>query len=141
MPINKTIIGRLEKVDLPELDLSDMDAKIDTGAYSSSIHCHDMFENVDDKTLIFKLLDPEHPDYNEREIRFKNYSKTIVKSSNGLIENRFKIKTELRIGNKIYLSHFTLTDRSDMKYPILLGREVLKKGFLVDVVKKYIIGN
>lgn len=134
----KPIIGRFERVNFSELDLLDIDAKIDTGAYSSAIHCHDIWEDEETKTLHFKLLDPSHTDYNEKDIQFKNYTKTVVKSSTGIKESRFKIKTYIQIGNKTYLTNFTLTDRSKMRFPVLLGRVILKK-FLVDASKKYFL--
>jgi len=134
----KPIIGRFERVNFSELDLFDIESKIDTGAYSSSIHCHDIWEDEETQTLHFKLLDPSHLDYNEKDIKFKNYSKTVVKSSTGTKESRFKIKTNIQIGNKTYLTNFTLTDRSSMRFPVLLGRVILKR-FLVDASKKYLL--
>jgi len=60
-----------------------------------------------------------------------------VKSSTGISECRYKIKTKIKLGDKIYKTDFTLSDRSEMKFPILLGRKVICKNFLVDVSKKY----
>lgn len=135
----KITIGRLEKVHFPDLDLFDIDAKIDSGAYSSAIHCHDIWENEDESLLFFKLLDPSHENYNEKELKFENYSKTVVKSSTGIRERRYKIKTKIQIGNKSYITKFTLTDRGKMRYPVLLGRVVLSKRFIIDVSKKYLL--
>jgi hypothetical protein len=133
----KITIGRTEKVHFPELDFFDIDAKVDTGAYTSSIHCHDIWENEDESALFFKLLDPSHDDYTKKVLKFENYSKTVVKSSTGVGESRYKIKTKIQIGKKIYITSFTLTDRGSMKYPVLLGRVVLSKRFIVDVSKSY----
>lgn len=139
MKQTKIIIGRTEKVNFPELELFDIEAKIDSGAYTSSIHCHDIRENSDEGILYFKLLDPSHKDYNEKELKFENYSKTVVKSSTGIAERRYKIKTKIQLGKKIYITNFTLTDRGKMKYPILLGRVVLKKRFMIDVAEEYLL--
>lgn len=136
---NKIIIGRIEKVNFPELELFEIEAKIDTGAYTSSIHCHDIHEDLNKKTILFKLLDPSHPDYNEKELEFVNYTKTIVKSSTGIPETRFKIKTDIQIGSETYITKFTLTDRESMKFPVLLGRVILSKKFVVDVNKQYVL--
>jgi hypothetical protein len=133
----KITIGRLEKIHLPGLELFDINAKIDTGAYTSAIHCHDIREDLDQKVIYFKLLDPSHPDYNEKEVVFDNYTKTVVKSSSGESECRYKIKTDVHIGEKKYKTSFTLTDRGNMKFPVLLGRVVLNKRFIVDVNKTY----
>lgn len=137
----KLVIGRTEKVNFPDFDMFDIDAKIDSGAYSSSIHCHDVREDIQQKALFFKLLDPSHEDYNEKEIKFTQYSKAIVKSSTGISELRFKIKTKIQLGKKTYIASFTLADRGKMKYPVLLGRVLLNKRFLIDVSKKYTLKN
>ena len=109
----KLTIGRLEKVSFPNLNLQDIDAKIDTGAYSSAIHCHDI-QVSDNDILTVRLLDPGH------------------------IQKRFKIKTTVVLGNKKVKTVFTLTDRSKMKYPVLLGRKFLRNRFIVDVASTYI---
>ena len=137
MKKEKTIIGRVEMVNLPDLELFDINAKIDSGAYTSSIHCHDIWEDLDKKILSFKLLDPTHEEYNKKILKYDNYSKTVVKSSTGIKECRYKIKTRIQIGKNTYTTSFTLTDRSSMKYPVLLGRIVLNNRFLIDVSKKY----
>ena len=56
--------------------LEDIDLKIDSGAYTSSIHCSNIEEiTIDGKNLIrFTLLDPEHPFYNNKEFTTKNYA-------------------------------------------------------------------
>ncbi len=137
----RTIIGRIEKVDLPDLELFSIDAKIDTGAYSSSIHCHYIKENCEEKILTIKLLDPTHPKYNHKEIKLTEYSKVKVKSSSGTSQNRYKIKTSIRIGDKSYRTNFTLTNRIKMRNPILLGRKVFSKRFLIDAAHKYLLKN
>ncbi|MCC5946421.1 MAG: ATP-dependent zinc protease [Bernardetiaceae bacterium] len=135
------IIGRVEQVSLPELEMSDIAAKIDTGAYSSALHCHkiQIKQEEDKEVLYFNLLDPSHEVYSKKPIRFETFSQTTVKSSNGKRQKRFKIKTKIKLGTKIYKTEFTLTDRRDMRYPILLGRKLLDKKFLVDVSQKFIL--
>ena len=66
--MKKEIIGRLETVDLPTWNIKEIEAKIDTGAYSSSLHCHNIeeFEKNDTNWVRFNLLDPDHPSYNDR---------------------------------------------------------------------------
>ena len=131
------LIGRKEDINLPDLKLEAVNAKIDTGAYSSSIHCHHIELSRKDgkKILKFKVLDPKHKSYKRKTFAFKNFKTTRVKSSNGESENRFVIKTNVEIFGKKYKTEFTLTDRSDMKFPILLGRKFIQQGFIVDVNK------
>lgn len=133
----KLIIGRKDKADFPELELLNIEVKIDTGAYTSSIHCHDIeeYENNGIKYVKFDLLDPSHPEYNNKEFKTKNYYIKSIKSSSGESEQRFIIKTIIKLFNQDFETEFSLTDRSSMKTPVLLGRKLLKDLFIVDVSK------
>ena len=136
----KRIIGRIDRVDFPELNLSEVDIKVDTGAYTSSIHSHDIEEITinDEKVIKFKLLDPSHILYNEKEFIVKDYKMKVVKSSNGASEQRIVIKTIIKIFDEIFPIELTLSERGEMKYPILLGRKFLTHKFIVDTSKKNI---
>lgn len=136
-PRKQDIIGRLEHVSFPEWDLIDLDAKIDTGAYTSSLHCHHI-EKVGEDKIRFNLLDPSHDIYNEKLFELPIHKEKTVKSSNGMTEQRFVIKTKMRLLSNLYTVELSLTDRSEMKYPVLLGRKLLKGRFLVDVSQKYL---
>ncbi len=129
---NKIVIGRKDKVDLPDFQIYNINAKVDTGAYTSSIHCTKI--KLIDGVLHFQipgLIEKEVKDFHTETYSIKN-----VKSSNGKTESRFTIKTHIKLFGRTYQTEFTLTDRSKMKYPILLGRKVITKRFLVDVSKK-----
>ncbi len=134
----KITIGREDKADFPELSLEDIDIKIDSGAYTSSIHCSNIEEILENekKLIQFTLLDPEHAFYNNKLFRTLNYSSKIVKSSNGISEKRFMIQTEIIIFNKEFPIFLTLSERKDMKFPVLLGRKFLNKKFVIDTAKK-----
>jgi hypothetical protein len=134
----KTTIGRIDKADFPELHLVDIDLKIDSGAYTSSIHCSDIKEIEVEGThfIRFTLLDPEHDFYNNKKFSTKNYASKMVKSSNGISEKRFLIETEIVIFNESFPIHLTLSERKDMTFPILLGRKFLNKKFVIDTAKK-----
>ncbi|PQJ82286.1 ATP-dependent zinc protease family protein [Polaribacter glomeratus] len=134
----KTTIGRSDKADFPELHLLDIDIKIDSGAYTSSIHCSNIEEiEINGESLIrFTLLDPEHDFYNNKEFSTKNYSSKMVKSSNGISVERFLVQTEIIIFNETFPIHLTLSERKDMTFPILLGRKFLNKKFVIDTAKK-----
>jgi hypothetical protein len=134
---NKIIIGRNEKVDLPSLGLIDLKAKIDTGAFTSVIHCHKIKLVISNKKkfLYFNLLDPGHPKYEKKLFKVTGFSEKKVKNSFGASEIRFAIKTPILIAGRLINTEFTLTDRSEMKYPVLLGRKLLKENFIVDVSK------
>jgi len=132
----RKILGRIDKADFPTLDLFDIDIKIDTGAYTSSIHCHKFYE--EDGALKCLFYDKKHPNYNGKKIVFRNFTTTKVKSSNGIVQQRYKVKTSVILFNKKYSIHLTLSDRDDMKFPILIGRKFLLKKFMVDVDRKFV---
>lgn len=136
------LVGRREFVDFPEFQLCNLEAKIDTGAYTSVLHCHDIEERVKEgsKHLFFKLLDPFHPEYNTQEHSTSEFLRKVVRNSFGEQEERFVIKTLIRIGKKKVRSSVALTDRGNMRYPVLLGRKFLKKSFLVDVCQVHLGG-
>jgi hypothetical protein len=131
MQKEKLIIGRREKIDFPELGLYHITSKVDTGAYTSALHCHDIRE--ENGVLHFKLLDSSHPEYNEHDLKFTEYSQKKIKNSFGEIENRYIIKTIISIGHKQIKAVISLSDREKMRYPVLIGRKLLKNRFIVDV--------
>ncbi|MDH5681377.1 MAG: RimK/LysX family protein [Spirochaetota bacterium] len=134
------VIGRLEKVHFPELQLENISAKIDTGAYSSSLHCHHIVkETHDDRAMVrFELLDPDHPDYQEVAFLLPVYKEKKVKSSTGKSQKRIFIQTSISVLGETYTVELSLTNRKAMKYPVLIGRKLLKNRFVVDVSKEYI---
>ena len=130
----KTLIGRTDIVDFPKLELFDIDIKVDSGANTSSFHCHSIQEV--NNVLKCQFLDPKHEKYHEKYFIFDEFTQKMIKSSNGIAENRYLIKTEILIFNEIYPIELTLTERGSMKFPVLLGRKFLSKKFMVDTAKK-----
>lgn len=128
------MIGRAESVSFPELSLDSIEAKVDTGAYTSSVHCHSVVADGEKVHCIF--LDPSHPHYTGETLTFKVKKKVKVRSSNGIQEERIMITTKVTLLDQTFKIRLTLNDRSNMRYPVLLGRHFLKKKFLVDVTLK-----
>lgn len=135
----KRIIGRTDTIDLPEFGLTGVPSKVDTGADTSSLHCS-RIRVVEDRNgveiLEFRVLGPKNPQYNGQRIRMKEFNERKVRSSSGHVEMRYTITTTLVIFGNEHPVEFTLTDRGQMRFPVLLGRRFLRKGFLVDVTKK-----
>lgn len=127
----KQLIGRREVVAFPDLHLHGLTAKIDTGAYTTALHCHHV--RVENGILIFRLLDETHPEYQDTEHRFAEFDQKEVKNSFGEKELRFIIRTRIRIGKRTIKSIISLSDRGNMRYPVLIGRRLLKNRFIVDV--------
>ncbi|MDQ5901555.1 MAG: hypothetical protein QG580_270 [Patescibacteria group bacterium] len=139
MSIDKKIIGRREYVDLPEFGLSKIIAKIDTGAYNGAIHTGKVIEKEIDgrKFIEFSLLDEDHPEFKEEYFQVDNFEKRKVTNSNGDTEERYVIPTKIVLSGFEIPVKLSLSNRKNLRYPILIGRKIIKKHFLVDVAKKF----
>ncbi len=127
---DKIIIGRTDKADFPRLELKNVDVKVDTGAYTSSIHCQDIEEK--DGVLCATFLDEDHEQYHGKKLEFQDYQITNVRSSNGSLETRYEVLANIRMFGKLYKISLTLSNRKEMRFPVLLGRKFLSKKFIVD---------
>ncbi|MBX2966089.1 MAG: RimK/LysX family protein [Cyclobacteriaceae bacterium] len=127
-------LGRSDRVDLPALGLKNIHAKIDTGAYTSSLHCSRA--EVKDGILEFVLLDDEHPEFTGMVFSFTEFETRLIKNSFGVAENRYVIRTTIKIFDEEIQTEFSLSDRDALRFPILLGRKILRNRFVIDVAKK-----
>lgn len=124
------IVGWRELASLPELGLSGIPAKIDTGARTSSLHAHVLedFERGGERFVRFAVdwggtrhfCEAVHVDVRG------------ITSSNGDQQTRFVIKTPLTIGNLTFRAEISLADRSQMQFPMLIGRTALRRRMVVD---------
>ncbi len=124
------LIGRIDKADFPRINLKRIRVKIDTGAYTSAIHCCKI-EETDDHRLKVVFLDPDDPKYTGKVYLYKKYFKKTVKSSNGEKEDRFIITTKICFHRRLYSAEFSLTFRGDMRHPVLIGRKFLAENHFV----------
>lgn len=133
----KKVIGDKELISILDLELYDLDAKIDTGADSNALHCDDIF--VDSQNIVhFKLLDKVHPAYHGKKMAIPLYKMKKVRSSNGEFQERASIRVKVEFFGKKYMTVISLADRSDMKFPMLIGKKFLANKFLVDVSQEYL---
>lgn len=134
-----TYIGRRAYVSMPELGIASTIAKIDTGAYSSAIHAEHIAVEKDEHgtpILSFDMNPGEHlqlSDDRAQRVSTKDFFVQTVRSSNGQQEDRYSIKTKLVVEGRTFRATLTLTDRSSMGYPLLIGRKILRSRFLVNV--------
>lgn len=131
--INKEqkILGAFEIVDFPLFGMVGVEAKIDTGAETGALHCTKIREVTEDGAQVLYFSPFDHP---ESEYRADKFMIDTVKSSNGTSQERYFIRTSIRVQGKRYRIKLSLADRSDMMFPVLIGRRFLGKyGFLVDV--------
>jgi len=136
----KWLVGRRERIDFPMLSLFNIEAKVDTGAFTSAIHCHHVkaVKKQGGVVVRFSLLDPEHPAYVRTVHELPLHARRMVKNSFGQAEARYSVLTSLRIFGEDFPVELTLADRSKMEYPVLLGRKLLAPHFLVDSAKLHL---
>lgn len=137
-PKDLRIIGRTDIVDLPDLGLHNVDVKIDSGAYTSSIHCSriKVIKEADGtEAITFTIPGSKLHEKGIHRFSVKDFEERSIRSSNGHLQKRFVIQSHIVIFGKRIQTEFSLADRSRMKYPVLLGRQLLSKRFLIDVNK------
>ena len=123
-------VGWREFVHLPELGLSRIPAKIDTGARTSSLHARVLEEfERDGKPFVRFEVDWDDIAHEGEAVQVDRRG---ITSSNGETQTRYVIKTPLRIGDVEFRAEISLADRSDMKFPMLIGRSSLRRRFVVD---------
>lgn len=132
----KLIIGMTDLVDFPDLGLFDVQAKVDTGAYTSSLHCKEvmLIKTGQKKTLSFLLIDKTGKD--SRQFYSDQFSQRMIRNSFGVAEKRYVIETRVVLFGRSIRTEFTLADREALKNPVLLGRQLLRNRFVVDVAQK-----
>jgi len=107
---DKTIVGLEESIIIRQNgDSEEVTARIDSGATKSSIDI-----NLSSKLKLGPVV-----------------ASKMVKSANGA-RLRPMVEVTIRIGDKELTENFTLADRSHMKYKVLIGQNILRRGFLID---------
>lgn len=136
---DKTILGQTEWVYVSTAK-SNYKGRIDTGAATSSLNAVDIerFERDGRKWVRFNLSHEKGVDPQVIEAKIERFVKILQSSKPGMTTERPVIKLHVRIGDIAHLTEFTLTDRTHMEYPVLIGRSFMRDVVLVDVSKEYI---
>lgn len=134
------VIGWREWVSLPELEVKQIKAKVDSGARTSSIHAFDMETYKRGKSEFVKFVVHPLQRSGDKEIvcRAKVHEYRKVKSSNGATELRPVILTPITLMGETWEVEMTLTNRDEMGFRMLLGRESIRRKFLIDTGKSYL---
>lgn len=134
MEIKKTI-GRIETIDLPSLSIFNIQAKIDTGAKTSVLHCDDyqIIKQNDTEYIKCSFHFGDNTISEDKVFLLPVKSKKRIKSSFGQSERRYIFSTTIRMFGQEYPIDLSLRNRSRMAYPMLLGKSFIKNKFLVDV--------
>ena len=132
--MSELVIGRKDRADIPLYGMFNIAVKIDSGAYSSSIHCTSIeLTNKDGlERLEVVFLDDNNPSFTGSKHFFDVFTKKKVKSSTGDEQERFFVKLPIVLFDKEFLTDFSLTKRNGLKNPILLGRKLTNNNFLIN---------
>ncbi|MFB8790619.1 MAG: RimK/LysX family protein [Potamolinea sp.] len=134
------IIGWREYLALPELGISQVKAKIDTGARSSALHAFDVetFYSLGKQMVRFKV----HPYQRDTQRTVTAIAELVeqreVRNSGGHAQLRPVIQTTLELNGNRWLIELTLTNRDVMGFRMLLGRQAVRKRFLVDAGRSFL---
>lgn len=129
------IIGRHANVVIEGIEQPiSLVAKIDTGAYQSSLHAENIRKVSDEagkEYLEYDIHDPQTDLYHT--IRTHEYWRALVRNSTGVEQERYVVPMKLRVNGKVYATRVSLADRSTQKYLLLIGRKLLRGNFMVNV--------
>ncbi len=133
------VIGWREWVSLPELRISEIKTKIDTGARSSALHAFDIrkFRKGGKRMVRFKVYPYQRDASRIVSAEAELLGERRVRSSSGKEEIRPVIRTSIELFDKRWTIELTLTNRVQMGFRMLLGRQALRKRFLIDPGRSY----
>lgn len=133
MDSTKKVIGRAETVRFPELDDQTVYARIDSGARTSAIWGSAVINDREELEVVFF-------DDKTRVYTFSSFGRQAVASSNGHIDKRYTIRILVALKGKKIRATFTIANRKTQVYPVLIGRNVLRGKFIVDVKRGKVMG-
>lgn len=131
------IVGWQERVDLPLLGLTNLKAKIDTGARTSALHATNIvcFENDGAPWVRFHTRFDD--DAHDTDVECPIHDRRLIKNTSGVPQERIIIQTKFRISNRLWKIDLSLTGRSEMKFRMIVGRTALRRhAILVDPGKR-----
>lgn len=137
----KLIIGNIENCDLPDLGIFNLQARIDTGAKTSSLHVDNLVRYQQGGKPCVKFdIHPNIHNVNE-VIKCTSPLQDVrrIKSSNGATEERYIIQTTFRLADVSWLIELSLTNRADMSYLMLFGREGMSNKVLIDPSSTFLL--
>ena len=135
-----TLFGWREWVELPELGLQHLKAKIDTGARTSALHAFDVEHYLDggQKRVRFRVQPRQRDDDTVIDCVADVIDKRNIKNSGGQETRRWVIETPIRVGNVEWPIEITLTARHDMAFRMLIGRQAMRGIATVDPSRSYL---
>jgi hypothetical protein len=138
----KRVLGWREWVTLPELGISWVKVKVDTGARSSALHAYDVerYQRAGRAWVRFKVHPLQRNISRVVEATAPLFDQRDVRSSSGQIQSRYFIETTIELGGERWPIELTLVGRDEMGFRMLLGRQAVKGKFVVDPGRSFRLG-
>ncbi len=139
---SSTVVGWREWVALPDAGIRWIKAKLDTGARTSALHAFDVVELEEDGNAFvrFSIHPWQRSEADAQSMQLPLLDRRIVRSSSGHEEERIAVPMRVVLAGVEVSAEVTLTDRDEMGFRMLIGREALARGFLVDSGVSYVGG-
>lgn len=127
---------------LPDAGVDWIKAKIDTGARTSSLHAFDIeeFEREGEEWVRFRVNPWQNSRADATIAEFPVHDRRAVRSSSGHAQQRLVVLLAIRIVDQLVVSEVTLSNRDEMGFRMLIGREALRRGFIVDPARSFLGG-
>lgn len=138
-PTTPSVVGWREWVAMPGLGVEWLKAKVDTGARTSSLHAFALreFQRDGSAWVRFEVHPWQRSSADAVEVELPVHDRREVRSSTGHVQERLVVTIDLRLLDRVVPAEVTLTRRDEMGFRMLVGREVLRQGFLVDAAASY----
>ncbi|SDR85444.1 Uncharacterized conserved protein [Microbacterium paraoxydans] len=139
---SNTLTGWREWVSLPDLGVDWIKAKIDTGARTSSLHAFDIQEFARDGEAWVRFRVKPWQDSQEDAVVVESpiHDRRAVRSSSGHAQERLVVQLMIRLVDREVMAEVTLSNRDEMGFRMLIGREALRRGYVVDPARSFLGG-
>jgi hypothetical protein len=138
----KKIVGWREWVGLPDLGIKRLKAKVDSGARTSAIHAFKVMPFTKDGGAYVRFT--VHPAQRRRKPEVLCVARVIdqrlITDSGGNCQNRYVIRTTLKLGKSSWPIELTLSNRDSMGFRMLVGRQAIRSTYMIDPARSYITG-
>jgi hypothetical protein len=134
--------GWREWVRLPGIGVEWIKVKLDTGARSSAIHAFDIAEFTRDgqSWVRFSINPWQRSREDSVEVELPIHDRRSVRSSTGHVEERYVVLIDVTLLDRTVTAEVTLASRDQMGFRMLIGREALRQGYLIDARRSYLGG-
>ena len=139
---SNTLTGWREWVALPDLGVDWIKAKIDTGARTSSLHAFDIqeFDREGESWVRFRLKPWQDSQEDTVVVETPVHDRRAVRSSSGHAQDRLVVMLLIRLVDREVMAEVTLSNRDEMGFRMLIGREALRRGYIVDPARSFLGG-